>query len=97
MIYDFTISMTALSFKVLLILTLWFLAPLLFRVKETMAEKGRSKKSVWAIFALLVCLPYLLVVLILKGLSMVFYTLYEWTLKLTAMMLEAVISDEKKS
>ena len=97
MIYDFTISMTALSFKVLLILTLWFLAPLLFRVKETMAKKGRSKKPVWVIFALLVCLPYLLVVLILRGLSMVFYTLYEWTLKLTAMMLEAVISDEKKS
>lgn len=81
-------------FAAAVIYLVWFLLPLLFRVKSIMVGE-RKKQLPWIILSLIISAAFLLTTLFVRGMALVFYTMYEWSMALTVKMLGAIISDEK--
>lgn len=78
----------------IIVLTFWFLAPLLLRIKTIMVGK-RRENVYWIISSILLCAPYLAVTFAFRSIAIIMYTLYEWSMSLAAKMLGAIIPDEK--
>lgn len=95
MTYQFTLNPTFMLF--LMVYAIWFLLPFLFRIKENMDVNKRNEKAPFIIMATVICFAVINTALFFRILSLVFQTLQEWSLNITAFLLGSIFNDKTKS
>jgi|GEM_PF-6222279 len=95
MTYQFTLNPTFMLF--LMVYTIWFLLPFLLRIKENMGVNKRNEKVPFIIMAMVICFAVIITALFFRILSLVFQTLQEWFLNITAFLLGSIFNDKTKS
>lgn len=81
----------------LMVYAIWFLLPFLFRIKENMDVNKRNEKAPFIIMATVICFAVINTALFFRILSLVFQTLQEWSLNITAFLLGSIFNDKTKS